>query len=94
EIQQKLRTNTIADKDLSLTNKFPEIKLPNQFFVNDGNLHFTNYSDSIQNNPISFSNGALYADLDNDGDLDIITNNINDKVLLYVNNANRNINKN
>ena len=94
EIQQKLRTNTIADKDLSLTNKFPEIKLPNQFFVNDGNLHFTNYSDSIQNNPITFSNGALYADLDNDGDLDIITNNINDKVLLYVNNANRNINKN
>lgn len=94
EIQQKLRTNTIADKDLSLTNKFPEIKLPNQFYLNDGNLHFTNYTDSIKNNPISFSNGALYADLDNDGDLDIIANNINDKVLLYVNNTNKAADKN
>jgi enediyne biosynthesis protein E4 len=89
EIQQKLRSNTIGDKDLALTNKFPEIKIPNQFFVNTGKLKFENYTDSIRNNLLSFSNGALYADLDNDGDLDVVVNNINDKAFIYSNNSNK-----
>lgn len=89
DIQQKLRTNAIRDQDLSLTNKFPEIKIPNQFFLNKGNLHFSNLTDSIQKNPPTFSNGAIYADLDNDGDLDIVTNNIGDAALVYQNNTNQ-----
>lgn len=88
DIQQKLRTNTIRDKDLSLTNKFPEIKIPNQFFLNKGALHFNNITDSITNNLPTFSNGAVYADLDLDGDLDIVVNNIDDPVLVYQNNTN------
>lgn len=87
DIQQKLRSNTIRDKDLSLTKKFPEIKIPNQFFLNRGNLHFDNFTDSIHHNLPTFSNGAVYADLDLDGDLDIVVNNIDDPVLIYSNNT-------
>ncbi len=88
EIQQKLKENAIQDKDLALLSKFPEIKIPNQFFLNKGEGKFNNLTDSIIKNPPSFSNGAIYADLDNDGDLDIVVNNINDPVMLYENNTN------
>lgn len=89
EIQQKLKENSIQDKDLALINKFPEIKIPNQFFLNQGNFKFTNLTDSIANNPPTFSNGSVYADLDNDGDLDIVVNNINEPVMVYENNTNK-----
>jgi hypothetical protein len=89
EIQQKLKEQKINDKDLALTNKFPEIKIPNQFFLNQGAFGFKNLTDSIAVNPTSFSNGALYADLDNDGDQDIVVNNINDPVMVYENNTNQ-----
>ncbi|MFZ9261780.1 MAG: VCBS repeat-containing protein [Chitinophagaceae bacterium] len=88
ELQQKLRNNGIQEKDLSLIEKFPEIKLPNQFFISNGGLKFENISGDISKNPLTFSNGAVYADLDNDGDLDIVVNNINDPVVLYENNCN------
>lgn len=88
EIQQKLKEQKINDKDLALTNKFPEIKIPNQFFLNQGSFGFKNLTDSIAVNPPGFSNGALYADLDNDGDLDIVVNNINEPVMVYQNNTN------
>jgi len=88
EVQQKLQSGSMADKDISLVNKFPEIKIPNQFFVNKGDFTFNDMSDSIASNLPAFSNGAVYADLDNDGDLDIVVNNINDKVMLYENAAN------
>ncbi|NBO58358.1 MAG: CRTAC1 family protein, partial [Chitinophagia bacterium] len=88
ELQQKLRTNGLEQKDLALIEKFPSIKLPNQFFVNTGTLKFNNITEGIPKNPLTFSNGAVYTDLDNDGDLDIVVNNINDPVLLYENNSN------
>ena len=88
EIQQKLKENAIQDRDLALLSKFPEIKIPNQFFLNRGDGKFDNFTDSIFTNPPSFSNGAIYADLDNDGDLDVVVNNINDPVMLYQNNTN------
>jgi len=93
EVQQKLRNNTMEDKDMALVNKFPEIKLPNKFYSNKGDLVFQDMEDSIENNHPTFSNGAVYADLDNDGDLDIVVNNINDAVLLYQNKANDKKNK-
>ena len=88
EIQGKLRDNAIRDQDLKLTNTFPEIKIPNQFYRNNGSLQFVNLSDSLFKNPPTFSNGSAYADLDNDGDLDLVVNNINDPALIYENKSN------
>jgi hypothetical protein len=85
DLQQKLRNNTLEEKDMKLVEKFPEIKIPNQFFSNKGNLSFSNLTDSINSNPLTFSNGTVYADLDNDGDLDLVVNNINDEALIYQN---------
>jgi hypothetical protein len=93
EIQQKLRSNSIEDKDMSLINKFPEIKIPNKFFRNTGSLVFNDITDSIRDNVSTFSNGAVYADLDNDGDLDIVVNNINEPALVYENTTNDKKNK-
>ena len=93
EVQQKLRDDKIEDKDMALISKFPEIKIPNKFFSNAGNLVFNDVTDSVGNNKTSFSNGAVYADLDNDGDLDIVVNNINDPVFVYENTANDKKNK-
>ena len=84
-IQNSFKTNGITNKDLELINKLPEIKLPNQFYVNEGNEKFKNISTEIKNTLPTFSNGSIYADMDNDGDVDIVTNNINDKALLYEN---------
>ena len=93
DIQDKIRANKMDEKEMGLINKFPEIKLPNQFFVNKRNVQFDNISSNIKNNIPSFSNGAAYADFDNDGDVDIVVNNIDATPLLYKNNSN-DINKN
>lgn len=88
ELQNKLRSNGIRQQDLALIKKFPEIKLPNHFFRSKGNLQFEDVGAQVAGNLPTFSNGAAYADLDNDGDLDIVVNNINDKALVYKNNTN------
>ena len=83
EIQQKLMTiDMTEEKDMALINKFPEIKIPNQFFKNDGDLKFEDIADEIEGNKPTYSNGAVYADFDNDGDLDIVVNNIDDPALI------------
>jgi len=87
EIQEKLRENKIDEK-MGLIDKFPEIKIPNKFYRNQGDLSFQDLSDSIGNDKPTYSNGAVYADLDNDGDLDVVVNNIDDPVLVYENKSN------
>ncbi len=85
EVQQKLQNNDMKDKDMALMKKFPEIKIPNKFYKNNDNLQFGDMETAIVNDQPTYSNGAIYADLDNDGDLDVVVNNINDPVLLYEN---------
>ena len=89
DIQQMIRNNSMEEKDYALINKFPEIKLPNKFYKNNGNLSFTDEEQAINGNQSTFSNGAVYADLDNDGDLDIVVNNIDAPALVYENKSNK-----
>ena len=71
-----------------MINKFPEIKLPNKFFKNEGDVKFADIGMKWSDNKATFSNGAVYADFDNDGDLDVVVNNIEDPALLYENKTN------
>ncbi|MEI6865205.1 VCBS repeat-containing protein [Flavicella sp.] len=70
-----------------IVNFFKENKLPNQIYKNMGNLKFVSKMKEWGLEDLSFSNGASVADLDNDGDLDLVVNNINDKAFIYRNNA-------
>ncbi|GAA4400315.1 VCBS repeat-containing protein [Nibrella viscosa] len=90
DIQQRLERREMDENDQLLIDKLPEIKLPNAFFRNQPDLRFQALQEQIENNKPAYSNGAVYADLDNDGDLDIVTSNINDKAFVYENLANTN----
>jgi hypothetical protein len=66
--------------------KLPEIKLHNYIFRNRGDLTFEDKSAAWGLEEKTYSNGAAYADLDNDGDLDLVFNNIDDAAGIYRNN--------
>lgn len=68
-----------------LLNEMPSVKVPNFIFRNTGNLVFEDKTNEWGFSQPSFSNGAAYADLDNDGDLDYVVNNVNDFASLYEN---------
>lgn len=85
DFQAKINFDALEEKDLQQIEKIPEVKLYNQLFKNEGDLKFANMGKGIANDKISYSNGAVYADLDNDGDLDLVTNNINDPAFVYEN---------
>jgi hypothetical protein len=78
-------TNRLPQSELM--KQIPEVKLHNYAFHNNGNLTFSDVSDNWGLKLPAFSNGAAYADLDNDGDLDMVINNINDEAFLYRNKA-------
>lgn len=74
----------------SVLDMMPSEKLNNYIYKNNGDLTFQKVIAEWGLEDPNFSNGAAYADLDNDGDLDLIVNNINDEIGLYRNNANAN----
>ncbi len=76
-----------------LLDQIPIVKIPNYAFKNSPNLQFTDVTKSWGLDVPTFSNGAAYADLDNDGDMDLVINNINDEAFIYKNTA-REKNKN
>ncbi len=88
EVQRKISADEMDDKDMALIKKYPVIKLPNKFFKNIGDVKFEDEAGLIKGDMPSFSNGSVYADFDNDGDLDIVVNNIDDPALLYENKTN------
>lgn len=88
--QSKFRTEAQADSlYLASVNRLPEVAQQNYFFRNNGDLTFANVSNSWATKSPGFSNGAVYVDLDNDGDYDLVTNNINEKATV-LENINRN----
>ena len=77
----KNRLNTIRQE----VEKLAGVRKPNFLFRNNGDLTFSNKAAAWGLDQPSYSNGAAYADFDNDGDLDLVTNNINDEAFVYRN---------
>jgi hypothetical protein len=71
----------------SIINKMPIKPQPNYAFKNNGDITFSNANKDWGFEIPSLSNGAAYGDLDNDGDLDLIVNNVNMEAFVYKNNA-------
>jgi len=65
------------------------VNLPNYLFINKQDLTFEDDSQNAGINEPSMSNGAAYADLDNDGDLDLVVNNIDKEAFVFINNTNQ-----
>jgi hypothetical protein len=80
---RKNSTNLVSQEEL--IKQIPEVKLNNFAFHNNSNLTFSDVTRSWGLDVPTFSNGAAYADFDNDGDMDMVINNINDEALLYRN---------
>lgn len=66
---------------------YPSLKLKNRFYKNNGDLTFTDKTDTWGIETRDISNGAAVADLDNDGDLDIVLNRLNEEAVIYRNEA-------
>jgi len=85
DMRFKTSNNVMDNDDMSIVEMMPKIKLYNRFFKNTKDLQFQNIEDQIKGHKESFSNGAAYADFDNDGDLDVVVNNIEDTPFIYKN---------
>lgn len=72
---------------MMLLDSIPSVKIKNYAYRNKGNLKFDEVTEAWGITEPSFSNGAAYADLDNDGDLDYVVNNINDSASVFRNNV-------
>ncbi len=103
DIGQRLRQNMEANaskynsKEEYFTKNFKEfiqlykqIKVRNYIFQNKGDLRFENVSKSWGFTDSTFSNGAAVGDFDNDGDLDLVINNLNEEASLYENITSKN----
>ncbi len=92
---REIRTNEVVAKEGHVTeslvrdllSKQPRRKVRNRIFHNDGDLRFTERTDPWGLGQASYSNGAVYADLDRDGDLDLVVNNLMGEAFVYRNEA-------
>src|SRR5207237_3808282 len=82
-VQASLK-DTITEANLKLLQKMPQVPLIKYAFHNNGDLTFTNVADNWGlGAQRGFSNGAVYVDLNNSGNLDLVVNNINAPASIY-----------
>ncbi len=84
EVIQRMAITGEKEQVESIIEKMPSRPIRNKLFVNKGSLKFEDHSGIWSP---SFSNGSAYGDLDNDGDLDLVVNNVNQEVLVLRNNS-------
>ena len=82
---QRVLSNKLNERQLRFITKMPQEKVKNSLFDNNNDSTFTNKTDDWGLNKPSYSNGAAYADFDNDGDLDLVVNNIDEVAFVYEN---------
>ena len=86
-ISENQRRNAVFDPNVVI-NALEELKgekIANYAYANNGGLSFTNQAEQWGLDEPSFSTGSAYGDLDNDGDLDIVVNNLNQPSFIYEN---------
>jgi hypothetical protein len=85
EVMQQMVLTGKKEEVNNIIKRMPSNPIPNNMFHNKGNLRFENTSATWGLSDKSFSNGAVYVDLDKDGDLDLLVNNVNEKAFVYKN---------
>lgn len=83
----KSKGRLVREDVLAIISRMPASDVSNYIFANGGDLSFENKTTAWGVQQTANSNGAAYADLDNDGDLDLIVNNINQPAFIYENTA-------
>lgn len=81
--------HSVPDDLMQLVQMIPSTPMANFMYHNDGHLHFSDKAKAWGLDELSFSSGCAFADLDKDGDLDIVVNNVDKEAFVYENKANK-----